>query len=63
LLSFPLRFQDRQLHMELTRGEDRYAIEESDPLTVTIRAARRGRARAARTVPGRQVAAPVAMCA
>jgi alpha,alpha-trehalose phosphorylase len=36
-LSFPLRFQDRQLHVQLTRGEERYAIEEGDPLTVTIR--------------------------
>jgi alpha,alpha-trehalose phosphorylase len=36
-LSVPLRFQDRQLRITLTPGEERYVVEEGDPLVVTIR--------------------------
>ena len=36
-LSFPLRFQDRQLRVTLTHDEERYALEDGAPLEVTVR--------------------------
>jgi alpha,alpha-trehalose phosphorylase len=36
-LSFALRFQDRQLRVELSHREERYVLDEGDPLVVTIR--------------------------
>lgn len=36
-LCFRLRFQDRQLRVTLTHEEDRYVVEEGEPLEVTIR--------------------------
>lgn len=38
---FSLRFRDRQLRIELGRDEDRYLVEEGDPLELTIRGERR----------------------
>jgi alpha,alpha-trehalose phosphorylase len=35
-LAFSLRFGDRQLRVELTHEEERYAVESGDPLAVTI---------------------------
>lgn len=39
-LEVPLRIQDRQLRIALTHGEERYALEEGEPLEVTIRGER-----------------------
>ena len=36
-LEFSLRFHDRQLRVTLTHEEERYALDEGDPLDVTIR--------------------------
>ena len=36
-LEFSLRFQDRQLRISLGHEEERYALDEGDPLDVTIR--------------------------
>ena len=35
-LSFPIRFQDRQLRVTLTHDEERYALEDGAPLVVTV---------------------------
>jgi alpha,alpha-trehalose phosphorylase len=39
-LAFPLRFRDRQLRLTLTHESERYALDEGDPLDVTIRGMR-----------------------
>jgi alpha,alpha-trehalose phosphorylase len=36
-LAFSLRFRDRQLRVQLTHHEERYLIEEGEPLTITVR--------------------------
>jgi alpha,alpha-trehalose phosphorylase len=36
-LEFPLRFQDRQLRVALSHDEERYTLDEGEPLEVTIR--------------------------
>src|SRR6188472_1061189 len=38
-LAFSLRFRDRQLRVLLTHDEERYELEEGEPLQVTIRGA------------------------
>ncbi len=36
-LAFPLRFQNRQLHVTLTHQEERFELREGEPLTITVR--------------------------
>ena len=36
-LSIPIRFQDRQLRITLTHDQERYALEDGRPLTLTVR--------------------------
>jgi len=36
-LAFSLRFRDRQIRVQLTHHEERYLIEEGEPLAVTVR--------------------------
>jgi alpha,alpha-trehalose phosphorylase len=36
-LEFPLRFQDRQMRVALSHDEERYTLDEGEPLEVTIR--------------------------
>jgi alpha,alpha-trehalose phosphorylase len=36
-LSFPIRFRDRQMRITLTHQEERYEVEEGEPLELTIR--------------------------